>query len=188
MRTFLSKFLDAATLANVEEAYKAKNPEATGLPIYIPKTRFDEVSAKLKTAEDTLKGVPIDWSTQLSGLQEQLKNKSVEYEKQLADQKSEYESKLAAAGAESARTAKVYGAGARNVKAVMALLDLDKDIDEQLTALRQSDPYLFNESNVPKGTGKGDGNHGGEGDDKGTNTKLSSDDMYRAVGIPIPVK
>lgn len=198
MRKFLSKFLDAAKIDEIVEAYKAKNEGAEDLPVYIPKSRFDEknndlveankrisnfekeksdaIKAATAPLEAKLKGIPDDWQQQLTDAQNAL-----------TTQKDEYEGKLAAASAEADRTAKIYGSGARNVKAVRALLDDTKPIDEQLTALKESDPYLFHASGLGKGTGKGDDDHGGEGDDKGKDQdKLSTEAMYRAVGLVPP--
>lgn len=198
MRKFLSKFLDTAKIDEIVEAYKAKNEGVDDLPVYIPKSRFDEKNTSLTDAEKKiadfekdkaaaikaataplearLKEIPEDWKEQLTTAQNALET-----------QKTEYEGKLAAATAEADRTAKIYGSGARNIKAVRALLDDTKPIDDQLTALKESDPYLFNASGLGKGTGKGDDGHGGEGDDKGNGSdKLSTDAMYRAVGLVPP--
>lgn len=171
MRKFLLNFMDATDVDKLEEAYKTKNPDAQGLPTYIPKTRLDEEIGKRKSVEDSLKAIPADWKEQLE------KSK-----KDLDDQKNNYENQIASIKTEAERTIKVYGSGARNAKAVMALLEKDKPIDTQLEALKKSDPYLFNVENVGgKGTGK-DG-----GDDGGKNTeKLSEDAMYRAVGLVPP--
>lgn len=197
MRSFLSKFLEAAKVDEIVNAYKAKNEGAEDLPVYIPKSRFDDKNNKLTEAENKirdfektkaeaikaatapleakLKAIPEDW-------EQQLKDANTA----LATQKTEYEGKLAAASAEADRTAKIYGSGARNIKAVRALLDDTKPVDEQLKALKESDPYLFNASGLGKGTGKGDDDHGGEGDDHGNKEKLSTDAMYRAVGLVPP--
>lgn len=198
MRKFLSKFLDTAKIDEIVEAYKAKNEGVDDLPVYIPKSRFDDKNTALTDAEKKiadfekdkaaaikaatapleakLKEIPEDWKEQLTTAQNALET-----------QKTEYEGKLAAATAEADRTAKIYGSGARNIKAVRALLDDTKPIDDQLTALKESDPYLFNASGLGKGTGKGDDGHGGEGDDKGKGSdKLSTDAMYRAVGLVPP--
>lgn len=183
MRSFLLKFLDAAKVDEIEAAYKAKNADSSGLPIYIPKTRFDEVDGKRKAAEELLKAVPTDWEDQMKALRTQLESQKGDYEGRLTAQQADYESRLAAAAAEAERTAKVYGAHARNVKAVLALIDSAKPVDEQIAALQKSDPYLFEISGGPKGTGKGDGEHGGDGDEHGSDHKLSTADMYRAVGL-----
>lgn len=198
MRKFLSKFLEAARIDEIVEAYKAKNDGAEDLPVYIPKSRFDDKNTALEEAnkkidnfekekseavkaataplEAKLKEIPEDWKQQLETAQTALET-----------QKTDYEGKLAAAASEADRTAKIYGSGARNIKAVRALLDDTKPIDEQLEALKKSDSYLFHNSGLGKGTGKGDDGHGGEGDDKGkSHEKLSTDAMYRAVGLVPP--
>ena len=198
MRSFLSKFLEAAKVDEIVTAYKAKNEGVEDLPIYIPKSRFDEKNNKLTEAENKIKGFEKEKSDAVKAatapLEAKLKEIPEDWQQQLANaqkaletQKTEYEGKLAAASAEADRTAKIYGSGARNIKAVRALLDDTKPVDEQLTALKESDPYLFNASGLGKGTGKGDDGHGGEGDDKGKSSeKLSIDAMYRAVGLVPP--
>lgn len=183
MRKFLQKFMSEEDLNRLEAAYKAENEGANGLPTYIPKSRFDEVDGKRKAAEaqvanfeadkqkaveEALKDIPKDWKEQLANAT-----------KALNDQKTEYEAKLAAQTKSANIVAKLYEAGARNVKAVQALLDDSKPIDEQITALKASDGYLFGGIGE-KGTGKsGGGDEGAGGSDK----KLSEADMYKAVGI-----
>ena len=198
MRKFLSKFLDAAKIDEIVEAYKAKNEGVEDLPVYIPKSRFDEKNTELTEANKKISGFEKEKSDAIKAatapLEAKLKEIPEDWQQQLTDaqtaletQKTEYEGKLAAASAEADRTAKIYGSGARNIKAVRALLDDTKPVDEQLTALKESDPYLFNASGLGKGTGKGDDGHGGDGDDGGNNAeKLSTDAMYRAVGLVPP--
>lgn len=200
MRSFLSKYMDAAEIDKLESTYKEKNPEAKGLPVYIPKSRFDEkndalteaerkirnfdkekadaIKAATEPLEAKLKAIPDDWETQLKSAKDALET-----------QKADYEGKLAAAEKSADVTAKIYESGARNVKAVRALLDDTKPIDEQLSALQKSDAYLFNPKGPGKGTGKGDDSHGGDGDDKGGEGKdISTNAMYRAVGLTPPTE
>lgn len=191
MRNFLAKYLSADELNKLEEAYKSKNEGAQGLPIYIPKTRFDEVDNKRKAAEQTiasfeaektkavdeatavlkeqLKAIPSDWKEQLENAKQALET-----------QKTEYEGKLKASEKSYEITSKIYESGARNVKAVRALLDENKPIDAQLKNLKESDSYLFS-VRIPKGTGK----DGDEGSGSGGDGKLSAEAMYAAVGIPL---
>lgn len=184
MRKFLQKFMSEEDLNKLEEAYKAENAGANGLPTYIPKSRFDEVDGKRKAAEalvanfeadkqkavdEAMKGIPKDWKEQID-----------KATKALEDQKTAYEAKLAEQTKTAGIVAKLYEAGARNVKAVQALLDDSKPIDEQITALKASDGYLFG-GNTGKGTGKSGG--GDDGDGAGSDKKLSEADMYKAVGI-----
>lgn len=184
MRSFLSKFLEADKIDEIVSAYRAKNSGAEDLPIYIPKSRFDDKNAKLTEAEGKITEI----ENQLKAAQEQLKAVPENWKQQLDDakaaletQKIEYEGKLTAAVAEADRTAKIYGSGARNAKAVRALLDDTKPIDEQLEALKKSDSYLFNTRGLGKGTGKSS-----EEEDTGSKEKLTTEAMYRAVGLVPP--
>ena len=198
MRKFLSKFLDTAKIEEIVDAYKAKNEGAEDLPVYIPKSRFDEKNSELLEANKKISNFEKEKSEAVKAatapLEAKLKEIPEDWQQQITDAnnatealRTEYEGKLAAASEEADRTAKIYGSGARNVKAVRALLDDTKPIDEQLKALKESDPYLFNKGSLGKGTGKGDEAHGGEGDDKGKDPdKLSTDAMYRAVGLAPP--
>lgn len=192
MRNFLAKFMNAEELDKLEEAYKAKNEGATGLPVYIPKSRFDEVDNKRKAAEQTISGFEaektkaVDEAT--ATLKEQLKNIPKDWKEQLDNaknaletQKTEYEEKIKASEKSYEINSKIYESGARNVKAVRALLDETKPVEKQLSDLKNSDPYLFGAS-LPKGTGKNGGDNDGPGD--GNKTTLSSEKMYAAVGVP----
>lgn len=193
MRNFLAKFMSAEDLDKLEEAYKAKNEGAAGLPVYIPKSRFDEVDGKRKAAEQTIVGFEaektkaVDEAT--AALKEQLKAIPKDWKEQLDSaktaletQKTEYEGKLKASEKSYEISSKIYESGARNVKAVRALLDDTKPIDKQLTDLKASDPYLFS-SGLPKGTGKNGGEDDGQGG-KGRGS-LSTEAMYAAVGVPL---
>ena len=171
MRKFLLNFMDAAEVDKIEEEYKSKYSDAQGLPTYIPKARLDEEIAKRKSAEEAVNQVPKDWKEQLDNLKVELET-----------QKNDYEAKLTASKTEAERTAKIYGSGARNVKAVAALLDNNADIDKQLEALKKSDPYLFNTSDAG---GKGTGKHGG-GNDPAPENKMTQEAMYKAVGMIPP--
>lgn len=179
MRKFLSQFLDNVKVEEIEAAYKQKNPDSSELPTYIPKTRLDDEIGKRKDAETKLKAVPEDWKTQLE-----------EAKKAVTDTKTEYEGKLAEAKKSAENDLLIYKSGARNITAVKALIDSSKPVEEQLTALKTSDPYLFaGNGGMGKGTGKGDDSHGGDGDDGGKpEDKLSTAAMYRAVGLTPPTE
>lgn len=184
MRKFLEKFMSTEELNKLEEAYKAANEGAAGLPTYIPKSRFDEIDGKRKAAEalvssfetdkqkaidEAMKDIPKDWKKQLE-----------DAKGALATQKQEYEDKLAKQIKTADIAAKLYEAGARNIKAVQALMDDTKPVDEQIKALKASDAYLFN-GGAPKGTGKQGGGEDGNGG--GEDGKLTEADLYRAVGV-----
>ena len=92
---------------------------------------------------------------QIADLQAKNKQATEDYEKQLKDQRFAFAIERAVAKAD-----------ARNVKAVVALLDKTKisldgenllGFDEQVAALKESDPYLFGvelKGRMPEGTGK----------------------------------
>jgi len=108
---------------------------------------LDDLKAGLKDS-DTLKA-------QIAELQARNKQASEEYAKHLKEQQFNFAIERAVAAAE-----------ARNVRAVIALLDkskisLDGDnllgFEAQITSLKESDPYLFGvelKGRVPEGAGK----------------------------------
>ena len=110
-------------------------------------TQLADLGAKAKD-HDTLR-------VQIADLQAKNKQAAEDYEKQLKEQRFAFAVERAVAKAD-----------ARNVKAVMALLDTSKisldgenliGFDDQVAALRESDPYLFGvelKGRVPEGTGK----------------------------------
>ena len=134
----------------------------------VPKRRLDEVI----TERNRYKEMVEERDSQLADLKTwakdnevlkaqiaelQAKNKQVteDYEKQLKEQRFAFAIERAVAKAD-----------ARNVKAVVALLDTSKisldgenllGFDEQIAALKKSDPYLFGvdlKGRTPEGTGK----------------------------------
>ena len=187
MLKFLSQFLEKAQLEAVEQAYKAKNTTATGLPVYISKARLDEEITKRKTAEDgikamettkqkeideiavKLKAIPEDWQQQITTAQEEVKTT-----------KADYEAKLTAANTDHDISIKILESGAKNSKAVRALLDSTKPVNEQLTALKKSDAYLFNKTRGASGTGRQ------EDSDDDKDEGMTTQKMYAAVGLAMP--
>lgn len=97
---------------------------------------------------NTLKG-------QVSDAQE-LKDKIATLETDNSNLKTQLETEVSKIQKEHETENKVRDAKAKNVKAVLALLDQDKDIDEQLKALQEGEDtsFLFGE-NLPAGTHKG---------------------------------
>ena len=110
-------------------------------------TQLADLGAKAKD-HDTLR-------VQIAELQAKNKQAAEDYEKQLKEQRFAFAVERAVAKAD-----------ARNVKAVVALLDKTKisldgenllGFDEQVTALKKSDPFLFGvdlKGRTPEGTGK----------------------------------
>lgn len=110
-------------------------------------TQLADLGAKAKD-HDTLR-------VQIADLQAKNKQAAEDYEKQLKEQRFAFAVERAVAKAD-----------ARNVKAVVALLDKTKisldgenliGFDEQVAALKESDPYLFGvelKGRAPEGAGK----------------------------------
>jgi len=134
----------------------------------VPKRRLDEVIAERNhykeqvEERDTqladLKARAMDnevLKMQIADLQTKNKQATEEYEKQLKDQRFAFAVERAVAKAD-----------ARNVKAVVSLLDVSKisldgenllGFDEQIAELKKSDPFLFGvdlKGRTPEGTGK----------------------------------
>ncbi len=133
----------------------------------VPKRRLDEVIAERNRYKELveerdaqladLKAGAKDnevLKAQIADLQAKNKQATEEYEKQLRDQRFAFAVERAVAKAD-----------ARNVKAVVALLDTSKisldgenllGFDEQIAALKESDPYLFGvdlKGRMPEGAG-----------------------------------
>ncbi|UZT28562.1 putative minor structural protein [Bacillus phage vB_BceS_LY5] len=125
-----------------------------GYGIMIPKSRLDDKIAELNAANETIK----ERDKQLTDLGEKAKGHE-ELQKQITDlteanQKAaeEYAATLAKKDYDHALSKALSGTKAKNVKALTALLDLDKvklegesltGLDEQINALKESDAYLF---------------------------------------------
>lgn len=134
----------------------------------VPKRRLDEVIAERNRYKEMVEERDSQladlktWAKDNEALKAQIaelqaKNKQVteDYEKQLEEQRFAFAIERAVAKAD-----------ARNVKAVVALLDTSKisldgenllGFDEQIAALKKSDPYLFGvdlKGRMPEGTGK----------------------------------
>jgi len=134
----------------------------------VPKRRLDEVIAERNRYKEMVEERDAQLADLKAGAKDnevlkaqiaelQAKNKQVteDYEKQLKEQRFAFAIERAVAKAD-----------ARNVKAVVALLDTSKisldgenllGFDEQIAALKKSDPYLFGvdlKGRMPEGTGK----------------------------------
>ena len=151
---------------------------------YIPKTKFDEVNTKLRTANNTI--------TTLKDQLETAQGQSGDAEG-LRQQISTLKGDIASRDATIASIQKKHRVmedlrdmGCRNPKVVMSLLDLEKisekddkleGLTEQTDALRKSDGYLF--TNVPGSNGGFAGKPGAGSEDDGNinaamNTALRS--------------
>ncbi len=126
---------------------------------YVPIARFNEVNQEKKELKTQIE----ERDTQLKQLKvkaagnEELTNKITELENQNNQTKEEYETKIAALRKETSIELALKDEKAKNIKAVKALLDLEKvsldgeniiGLEEQLKGLKESDPYLFGEDTL----------------------------------------
>jgi hypothetical protein len=125
----------------------------------IPKTKFDEINTQLKDSKTQI----TERDKQLETLKEGAKGNE-ELTKQIEDLKTanenankEYQEKLLAREKEFETETLIASSGAKNVKAVRALLDPEKDAKEQIEALKKSDDYLFVIDKSKDGAGKAPG-------------------------------
>ena len=84
-----------------------------------------------------------------------LLSKIAELEQTNESSKNDYEARIAKLEKDNRTELKLRDAKAKNIKAVKALLDPDKDEDEQIKALKEAEEtaFLFDKTNEPpKGT------------------------------------
>ena len=159
--------------------------------VFIPKARFDEVNEENKG----LKSQIADRDTQLeqlkksSGDNADLKAQIEKLQGENKTQKESYEAQIAQIRLDNAVDSALTAAGAKNNKAVKAMLDmtgvkLDKEgnltgLKEQLDGVKKSDSYMFNAAGsasfkgVKPGAG-GDGNPGGVDTSKMTYSEMAA--------------
>lgn len=125
----------------------------------IPKHRFDEVNEEkkeLKNQLDERDAQLKELKTKASG-NEELTAKITELEELNKTTKEDYEAKMATLRKETAIELLLKDQKAKNIKAVKALLDLEKvtldgekliGLEEQLKSLKESDSYLFGEDTL----------------------------------------
>lgn len=124
---------------------------------YVTKTRFNEVNEENKT----LKKPVSDRDKQLedlkksSGDNEELKKQIETLQQENANQKKAHDAEMTQLRLDNAIDAALTAAGAKNIKAVRALIDTSKvkvgedgkltGFDDLLSAVQKSDSYLFTE-------------------------------------------
>lgn len=133
------------------------------------KTELDEVKAEADKLKDQL----TERDKDLEALEaaehpdEALKTQLAELQTKYESEKAELESSLVAHRKASAIELGITQAGARNMKAVVALLDQDKitvsdngieGLKEQIEAIKKSDEYLFEPDFEPSGQAVAAGN------------------------------
>lgn len=150
-----------------ELAAKCEAASLDELKDYVPRSRMDEVNKENKSLKQTVS----ERDKQLADLEksngdnETLKNQLIELQKLNAEQLKAHEAEMSQLKLDNAVEAALTAAGAKNNKALRALLDSEKikldrsgkleGLEEQLKAVRKSDPYLFAEKEQATASFKG---------------------------------
>ena len=146
---------------------KAEKASAEELKGYVEKTKHEEVIEENKSLKKSVS----DRDKQLETLKasvgdnEELKKQIETMKQQNADQEKAHKAELAQLKLDNAIETALTAAGAKNTKAVKALLDVSKvklgedgkltGWDEQIKAVQKSDSYLFAEKQQAGGKFKG---------------------------------
>lgn len=137
-------------------ATKIAELSAEELKGFIPKTRFDEVNEAKKNAEALVKerDKQLEDVKKSTGDNEELKKQIETLQEQNKTAKAEYEANIKRVQKENIDTLLLAEQGAKNAKAVLALLDVVDDKLEgddykaarlaQIQELQKSESYLFN--------------------------------------------
>ena len=144
--------IEGMTEAIAEAVAKASAEE---LKEFIPKTRFDEVNEAKKNAEELVKArdKQLEDVKKSTGDNEELKKQIEELQETNKAAKAEYEANIKRVQRENTDTLLLAELGAKNAKAVIALLDAVDDKLEgddykaarlaQIKEIQKSDSYLF---------------------------------------------
>lgn len=134
------------------KAAKASEAELTG---YVPKAQYTEMEEAKKQLEQdlTARDSQLEELKKTKGDTQSLRETITALQEQNAAVKAEYEQKMKQLKLDNAVEQALAVAGARNSKAVKALLDLEnaeldeasgvKNLDQQLKALKQSEDTAF---------------------------------------------
>jgi len=122
----------------------------------VPKDKYNETAEAKKKLEADLvaRDTQLEELKKAAGTSEELKKQISELQEANKATKEEWEAKTAQMQLDFAIEKALAAAKAKNAKAVKALLDMDKvkldgeqllGLDDQLKAIKESDPYLFGE-------------------------------------------
>ena len=127
---------------------------------FVEKTKFDEISKE----NEVLKQSVSERDKQLEDLKkgnkdnEELKKQIEELQKANTEQQKAHETELNQIKLESVIDKALMSAGAKNLKAVKSLFDMDKlkfndkgeieGLEEQLKGVQKTDPYMFTEKQI----------------------------------------
>lgn len=133
---------------------------------YVTKTRFNEVNEENKTLKKSVsdRDKQLEDLKKSSGDNAELKKQIETLQQENANQKKAHEAEMTQLRLDNAIDAALTAAGAKNTKAVRALIDTSKvkvgedgkltGFDDLLSAVQKSDSYLFTEKQ-PKQNFKG---------------------------------
>ena len=139
-----------------ELAVKAEKASLEELKGYVEKSKHDEAVEEGKTlkAQVAERDKQLETLKASAGDNEELKKQIEDMKKQNADQEKAHKAELAQLKLDNAIDAALTAAGAKNSKAVKALIDVSKvklgedgkltGWDDQIKAVQKSDAYLFN--------------------------------------------
>ena len=167
---------------DAEKAAKASEEELKG---FVPKSRFDEVNEARKHAEESVKerDKQIDGLKASAGDAEKLKQEIEQLQQSNKEKDTNHALEIRKLKLDNAVDSALTAAKAKNVKAVRALLDLDKaelsedgsvkGLAEQIKKLSEAEDskFLFESSTTPKMKGAKTGEDGI--DDNGGKPDLS---------------
>lgn len=140
---------------------------------FVTKTRFNEVNEENKTLKQSVadRDKQLETLKKSSGDNEELKKQIEALQQQNADQKKAHDAEMVQLRLDNAVEAALVAAGAKNLKAVKACMDMTKvklgedgklaGWDEQLSAVQKSDGYLFEGKQQQKFKGFQPGASGG---------------------------
>lgn len=124
---------------------------------YVTKTRFNEVNEENKTLKKSVsdRDKQLEDLKKSSGDNEELKKQIETLQQENANQKKAHGAEMTQLRLDNAIDAALTAAGAKNIKAVRALIDTSKvkvgedgkltGFDDLLSAVQKSDSYLFTE-------------------------------------------
>ena len=156
IRLVKSKKAEFVALGISEElAAKAEKASLEELKGYVEKSKHEEVVEENKTLKTSVsdRDKQLETLKAAAGDNEELKKQIETMKQQNADQEKAHKAELAQLRLDNAMEAALTAAGAKNSKAVKALLDVSKvklgedgkltGWDEQIKAVQKSDSYLF---------------------------------------------
>lgn len=140
---------------------------------YVPKNQFNKKNDALKQAEESLEAMQSDIETlkKANADNDELSKQIDELNAAHLKREAEYTAQIQKMELDGIVERTLLSSKVKNAKAVRALLDLEdakvkdgtiKGLDDQLTKLKESDPYLFESDSKPTGVTPGEP-HGGQG-------------------------